>query len=275
MTMRRAFLLALTAVALSACATTEQGLSKPDPKLASIVANPARTATAIARDPARRPLQTLTYFGLKPNMSVVELWPGLGYWTEILGPYLRDRGRYYVAQPINSGEFEDRAAAGWQKRVDQQRTPLGLGDINVTHLGPRSFDIAPAGTVDLVLTFRNLHNWMSDGIAADVFASVFRALKPGGILAIEEHRARTDVPQDPKASNGYVREDYTIALARAAGFEFVSSSEINANPRDTKDWVEGVWTLPPTLTQGDKDRARYLAIGEADNFLLKFRKPRR
>jgi predicted methyltransferase len=273
--MRRFILLACSALMLSSCATSGDVIRKPDPVLAGIIANPARTSAAIARDPARRPLETLTWSGLGPGMTVVELWPGAGYWTEILGPYLRARGRYYVANPINSGEFEDRAAAAWQKRVDQQREPLGIGAITVTRLGPGNFEIAPVGTVDLVLTFRNLHNWMSDGIAAEVFAAGFRALKPGGILAIGEHRGRTDQPQDPKAVSGYVREDYTIELARAAGFEFAGSSEINANPRDTKDWPDGVWTLPPTLMQGDKDRERYLAIGEADNFLLKFRKPKR
>jgi len=128
--------------------------------------------------------------------------------------------------------------------------------------------------VDLVLTFRNLHNWMYGGYAEQALAASFKALKPGGILGIEEHRGPTDKPQDPKADNGYVREDYTIALAKKAGFVPDGSSEINANPKDTKDWVDGVWTLPPTLSQGEKDRARYLAVGEADNFVLKFRKPK-
>jgi predicted methyltransferase len=114
---------------------------------------------------------------------------------------------------------------------------------------------------------------MGDGYAEQTLAACFTALKPGGILGMEEHRGRKDRPQDPKAENGYVREDYTIALAKRAGFKLIGSSEINANPRDTKDWVDGVWTLPPTLSQGDKDRERYIAIGEADNFVLKFRKP--
>jgi len=145
----------------------------------------------------------------------------------------------------------------------------------VTTLGRDHFDIAPPASADLVLTFRNLHNWMDDGYAQQALAACLRALKPGGVLGVEEHRAGNDRPQDPKGSNGYVREDYTIALARKVGFELLASSEINANPRDTKDWVDGVWTLPPTLSQGDKDRARYLAVGEADNFVLKFRKPTR
>jgi predicted methyltransferase len=141
-------------------------------------------------------------------------------------------------------------------------------------LGKGHFDVAPSGSADLVLTFRNLHNWMEDGYADEALAASFKALKPGGILGIEEHRGRNDQAQDPKAKSGYVRQDFTIALAKKAGFEYVGASEINANPRDTKDWADGVWTLPPTLSQGDKDRAKYVAIGEADNYVLKFRKPR-
>jgi len=125
-----------------------------------------------------------------------------------------------------------------------------------------------------VLTFRNLHNWMEGGYAEDMLRAAFRALKPGGILGVEAHRGRTDRPQDPKAADGYVREDYAIALAEKAGFRLAGKSEINANPRDTKDWVDGVWTLPPTLSQKEKDRDRYVAVGEADNFVLKFVKPR-
>jgi len=124
-----------------------------------------------------------------------------------------------------------------------------------------------------VLTFRNLHNWMDGGYVDEALAAIFKALKPGGILGIEDHRGRNDKPQDPKAASGYVREDYAIALAKKAGFVLAAKSEIDANPKDTKDWVDGVWTLPPTLSQGEKDRAKYLAVGEADNFVLKFKKP--
>ena len=148
-----------------------------------------------------------------------------------------------------------------------------MGTIHETMLGAGHFDIAPAGSADLVMTFRNLHNFMNDGYAEEALAACFKALKPGGILGIEEHRGSNSVPQDPKAKSGYVRQDYTIALAKKAGFVLIGSSEINANPRDTKDWPDGVWTLPPTLSQGDKDRAKYVAIGEADNFVLKFQKP--
>jgi predicted methyltransferase len=242
-----------------------------DPTLVSAVASPARSQSAVARDPIRHPVEELTFFGLTPTMTVVELWPGGGYWTDILGPYLAAHGHYYIALPAPGDAEEDAGVKKLRARIDSEKGRLG--DVNETTLGPRHFDIAPPGSADLVLTFRNLHNWMDGGYAIEALASVFQALKPGGILGIEEHRGRNDKPQDPKAKNGYVREDYTIELAKKAGFEFVGSSEINANPRDTKDWVDGVWTLPPTLSQGDKDRARYVAIGEADNYVLKFRKP--
>jgi predicted methyltransferase len=242
-----------------------------DPALAALVANPAREPRFVARDAARHPVEELTFFGLRPSLTVVELWPGGGYWTEILGPYLAKQGRYFVALPLPGNAEEDAGVARWRSRVAAQQGRLG--DIAETTLGPGHFEIAPAGSADLVLTFRNIHNWMEAGYVDDVLAACYKALKPGGILGVEGHRGRTDQPQDPKAPTGYVREDYAIALAKKAGFELVGSSEIDANPKDTKDWVDGVWTLPPTLSQGDKDRARYVAIGEADNFVLKFRKP--
>jgi len=245
----------------------------PDPGLLAAVADPGRTATYVARDPARHPAEELASFGIKPNMTVVELWPGGGYWTEILGAYLaKGGGTYYVALNAPGDAEEDKGTERWRTRMAAQKDHLGV--IHETMLGPKNMDIAPAGSADMVLTFRNLHNWMDGGYADEVLAAAFKALKPGGILGVEEHRGRNDKPQDPKAKDGYVRQDYTVALAKKAGFVLIGSSEINANPKDTKDWVDGVWTLPPTLSQGDKDRAKYVAIGEADNFVLKFQKPK-
>jgi len=243
----------------------------PDPALVAAVSDPARSANFVARDKARHPIEELTFFGIRPNMTVVELWPGGGYWTEILGPYLAKGGTYYAAVNAPGDAGEDKIVARWRERVAAQKDRLGT--IHETILGAGRFDIAPPGSADLVVTFRNLHNWMDGGYADKALAACFTALKPGGIFAIEEHRGRADRPQDPKAESGYVREDYAIELAKKAGFVLVAKSEINANPKDTKDWVDGVWTLPPTLSQGDKDRAKYEAIGEADNFVLKFRKP--
>jgi predicted methyltransferase len=244
---------------------------KTDPQLTVMIASPDRTATFKARDAVRHPAEELTFFGLKSNMTVVELWPGSGYWSEILGPYLSASGKYYVAQPPPGDKEEDEGIAKWRARMAGHKDLVGK--FTETTLGKDHFDIAPPNSADLVVTFRNLHNWVNSGYADAALAACFRALKPGGILGVEDHRGRTDKPQDPKAESGYLREDFAIALAKKAGFELVASSEINANPKDTKDWVDGVWTLPPTLSQGDKDRARYMAIGEADNFVLKFRKP--
>jgi predicted methyltransferase len=244
----------------------------PDPALIAAVSDPARTAAFVARDKARHPAEELAFFGIAPNMTVVELWPGGGYWTEIMGPYLAKGGTYYASLNAPGDKEEDAGVQRWRARVAAQKDRLGT--IHETMIGAGHFDIAPPGSADLIVTFRNLHNVMEDGSADQALAAAFKALKPGGILGIEEHRGRNDKPQDPKAKDGYVREDYAIALAKKAGFVLVGSSEINANPKDTKDWVDGVWTLPPTLSQKDKDREKYIAVGEADNFVLKFQKPK-
>ena len=246
-------------------------VTQVDPALAAAIAAGHRSPEFVARDSARHPAEELTFFGLKPTMTVVEVWPGGGYWTEILAPYLAAHGKYYVALPVSNAAEESRGVVHWRERL---ATHANLyTKIGETALGAEHFTIAPPGSADLVLTFRNLHNWMNAGFAAEALAAAFRALKPGGLLGVEAHRGRSDRPQDPKAASGYVREDYAIGLARDAGFELVGGSELNANPKDTKEWPEGVWTLPPTLQLGDKDRAKYLAIGEADNFVLLFRKP--
>jgi predicted methyltransferase len=256
-----------------AAVATAVAAGASDPALAKAVADPARTPKYAARDQFRHPIEELTFFGLKPKMTVVELWPGGGYWTEILGPYLKPAGYYYAAVTVRGeGQEEDTTTAAWRTRIEQQKDRYGR--ITITGLGKGHYDVAPPGSADLIVTFRNLHNWMDGGYADEALKGIYTALKPGGILGIEDHRGRDDRPQDPKAKSGYVRQDYTIALARKAGFELVAASEIDANPKDTKDWPDGVWTLPPTLSQGDKDREKYLAIGEADNFVLKFRKPR-
>jgi predicted methyltransferase len=262
--------IAATLVALTHCLTA--AASTPDAALAAAVADPARSANFVARDKARHPAEELAFFGIRPQMTVVELWPGGGYWTEILGPYLAKGGTYYVAQPASGNAEEDKGVERWRSKVAAQKERFGT--IKETTLGAGHMDLAPPGSADLVLTFRNLHNWMDAGFADEALAACFTALKPGGILGIEEHRGSNTKPQDPKGKDGYVRQDYAIALAKKAGFVLVGSSEINANPKDTKEWVDGVWTLPPTLSQGEKDRDRYLAVGEADNFVLKFRKPK-
>jgi predicted methyltransferase len=264
--------LAAAALAASSIITATAAVdTKADPALIKAVADPARKPEQVARDKVRHPVEELTFFGLKPNMTVVELWPGGGYWTDILGPYLAKSGHYYVSVNAPGDAEEDAVVAKFQTRIAAEKDRLG--PLKVTVLGPGHFNIAPPGSADLVLTFRNLHNWMDGGFTDEALAAVFKSLKPGGVFGIEEHRGRNDVPQDPKGENGYVREDYTLALLKKAGFEYVGKSEINANPRDTKDYPKGVWTLPPSYAEGDKDKAKYTAIGEADNYVLKFRKP--
>jgi predicted methyltransferase len=271
--------LCATLSGLAAAADTKQAavaataqMQAPDQGLAKAVADPARTPKFVARDRFRHPGEELAFFGVKPNMTVVEVWPGGGYWTEILGPYLKSSGHYYAAVTVRGeSKEEDTTTAAWRTRIEQQKDRYGT--VTITGLGKGHYDVAPPGSVDLIVTFRNFHNWMDGGYADEALKGMYTALKPGGILGIEDHRGRDDKPQDPKAKSGYVRQDYTIDLARKAGFEFVGASEINANPKDTKEYPEGVWTLPPTLALGDKDREKYLAIGESDNYVLKFRKP--
>jgi predicted methyltransferase len=231
-----------------------------------------------ARNAQRHPVETLEFFGLRPDQTVVELSPGAGGWyTEILAPYLRERGKLYAAgfeSDPPEGPGRDYMLQGRQKFADKLASRPDLYDrVVVTELGPRRQQIAPDGSADLVLTFRNVHGWMSGGFADKVFAAAYRALKPGGVLGVVEHRARADKPQDPQAKSGYVREDVVIELAEAAGFKLDGRSEINANPKDTTDHPSGVWTLPPTLRLGEKDRDKYLAIGESDRMTLRFRKP--
>jgi predicted methyltransferase len=253
----------LTAALLAALPLS--GALAKDAALAKAVANEHRSPTLVERDKSRHPQEVLEFAGIKPTMTVVEVSPGGGYWTEILGPYLKDKGTYYTA-------LSARAMENWNKKLADNKA--NWGDVKVTEFGKDKYDIAPAGSADLVITSRNVHNWMGQGFSEEAFGAFYKALKPGGVLSVEEHRAPADQPQDPKAANGYVREDHTIALAEKAGFKLVSRSEALANPKDTKDWPKGVWTLPPTLQLGEQDRAKYQAIGEADNFLLKFQKPK-
>lgn len=237
--------------------------------LSQAVQSPNRTPKFVARDPARHPVAELSFFGVTPSSTVVEIWPGGGYWTEILAPYLKEQGHLDVALPAGEPD-EVKSAVALRKRLEAD--PSVYGGITFTQLGVSTFDIAPPGSADFVLTFRNIHNWMAEGFAERAFAAFYKALKPGGILGIEEHRGDPSSPQDPKAESGYVRQDYTIGLAKAAGFHLVGTSEINANPKDTRNWPKGVWTLPPAYALGAVDRAKYAAIGEADNFVLKFQK---
>jgi len=247
--------------------------AKAGDKLNNIVNGDHRTPAYKARDQYRHPLETLKFFGIKDNMTVVEIFPGGGWYSEILAPYLKDKGSFYAAHnnPNSKREFARKSAARFKAKMAANKV---YSKVNITVLEPPAkTEIAPPGTADAVLTFRNIHNWMNGGYADDVFAAMYKALKPGGILGVVEHRGNPNTKQDPKARSGYVNQAYAVQLAENAGFQFVASSEINANPKDTKDHPKGVWTLPPSLAMQDNDRQKYLAIGESDRFTLKFMKP--
>ncbi|MBA2410002.1 MAG: class I SAM-dependent methyltransferase [Gammaproteobacteria bacterium] len=229
----------------------------------------------MARDQYRHPAQTLRFLGLKPEMTVVEIWPSEGWYTEILAPATRPRGIYY--------------AAGWRKEVHTGFTekletrPDVYDHVVVTELSvPERTTIAPPGTADMVLTFRNVHNWMQGDYAQEMFRVFYRTLRPDGILGLVEHRARPGASIKAMKASGYVTERHVIGLAEQAGFVLEAKSEINANPKDTTDHPAGVWTLPPTLQLCEEmdagpDRKRclkkYGAIGESDRMTLRFRKP--
>ncbi len=233
--------------------------------LAACIAGPWRSARNVARDRYRHPAAVLGFFGVTARRRVLEIEPGGGYWTEILAPYLKRQGRYIAALPSAGAE----ARAADQRFLAKLAANPGLyGEVEVTGL-----DVPPlraAGSVDMVLSFRNLHDWMADGTAAAKLAAVHAVLRPGGVFGIEDHRAAATAPQDPRATSGYVREDYAAGLIERAGFRLTGRSEVGANPRDTKDYPKGVWTLPPSLAAGAADRARYLAIGESDRWTMRF-----
>ncbi|MCA9581269.1 MAG: class I SAM-dependent methyltransferase [Myxococcales bacterium] len=239
--------------------------------MAAALKGPQRSEENRARDPYRHPAETLAFFGLAPHMTVVEIRPGGGWYAEILAPALKEKGKYVAAVPSADGK----RAKYRQRFIDMQAERadvLGAAEI-VTFDPPTPIDLGPDGSADMVLTFRNTHNWIGDGGEKEAYAAFFRVLKPGGILGVVQHRA--DDGADPKqsAKKGYVPESYVIEVAQAAGFRLVDRSDINRNPKDTHDHPEGVWTLPPVLRLGDTDRAKYEAIGESDRMTLKFEKP--
>jgi predicted methyltransferase len=266
----KAILLVALALGLAAAAPARAG----DAQLQALAQGSHRTPANVARDKFRHPVQVLQFFGLTDTMTAVEILPGgAAYWTEIMAPYLRDRGVYYAALAEDTTDYEPARRGNAAFRAKVANDPARYGKVRMTTFAADRHAIAPPGTADLVVTFRNLHNWMERGEADAALATFYKALKPGGVLGIVDHRGRTDAPQDPAAKSGYVRQDYAIALAEKAGFRFEAASEVKANPKDTKDYAVGVWALPPTWREGDKDRARYAAIGESDRFTLKFVKP--
>jgi len=247
----------------------EHKASKSD-VLMKAISGAHRSEKNKARDVYRNPKETLEFFGLQSDMTVVEITPGGGWYTEILAPTLKGSGKLYGAHYPDTGE--DNYYSNSRKNLEKKLAsdPV-FSEVELTNFVPRvESELAPAGTADMVLTFRNLHNWKDAGVE-QAFRDAYKALKKGGILGVVEHR----LPKggNPEKSYGYVSESKTIDQAKAAGFELVATSEINANPKDTALHPKGVWTLPPVLRLGDKDREKYLAIGESDRMTLKFVKP--
>ncbi len=242
--------------------------------LQSLINGEHRSAANIARNESRHPIETLEFFGLRPDMTVIEILPSTGWYAEIIAPYLRDNGKYYAAHfsPNASLAYMPRILGVFEEKISNE--PELYGRVTVRHLNPpHEVVIAPPESADMALTFRNVHNWIMAGQEHEFFASFYAALKPGGILGVVEHRARPGSSMEVMETSGYVTEDYVKEVAAAAGFEFVESSEINANPKDSTDHPEGVWSLPPTFQMGEQNRARFAEIGESDRMTLKFIKP--
>ncbi|WP_371376055.1 class I SAM-dependent methyltransferase [Thalassotalea aquiviva] len=240
--------------------------------LTQAVSGDHRSAQNKARDVYRNPIETLTFFGFKSDMTVVEIAPGGGWYTEILAPALKGNGTLYAAHYPDTGE--DNYYSRSRKRLEAKLAADEIySEVKLTNFIPKTQnDLAPQGSADLVLTFRNLHNWGQSGVE-QVFLDAFKALKPGGVLGVVEHRMPAEQDFEANKSSGYFPVAMAIELAEAAGFTLAASSEINANPKDTASHPKGVWTLPPVLRLGEKDKEKYLAIGESDRMTLKFVKP--
>lgn len=259
----------LTALCLSAVlvATPVAILSAdaaPSPQIAAAVAAPTRTPDNVARDRYRHPAETLAFFGVQPGQTILEYNPSGGWYTETLAPFTHGHGTFYAAQPAGRGY--DALAAKFAA------APATYGAVKLV---PWPAEAAvPAGSVDTILTFRNIHNMVMGGTAEANFKRFFDLLKPGGVLGIVDHRLPENRDSAVEKTSGYLKLSTVRRLAEGAGFVLEAQSEVNANPRDTADWPQGVWTLPPTYRLGDVDRAKYTAIGESDRMTLRFRKPR-
>ncbi len=262
------YLLVAAAISLVAPAAIVQA-AKADPAIEAAIADPRRSEANRARDQYRHPSETLAFFEVKAGQTVVEFYPGGGWYSEILAPALKGNGRY-VALPAGSERSMAGAKALFEKNKDW------FGPVEIVPFSPTEPSTFPPGTADRVLTFRNVHNQImaGDAVAAKAFADFFAALKPGGILGVVDHRLPEEMDSALEKKSGYLKRSTIIRLATAAGFELAGESPVNANPKDTHDWPDGVWTLPPTYRLGDVDRAKYQAIGESDRMTLKFVKPK-
>jgi predicted methyltransferase len=259
---------------IAGCATTTPSRETTANALDVDLAGSQRSAADRARDQYRHPKQTLLFFGIRPGMRVLQVWPETGWYTEIIAPLLQARGVGYVAvviAPDPGSRFLEARLAGYHRLLASR--PDLYGGVRVVTFPLNGADVLQPGSVDMVVSFGDLHEWMALGDAQQALATIYRALAPGGVFGVVDNRGNPAVPQDARARNGYVRQDYAIRLIETTGFRLVASSEVNANPKDTRNYPAGVWTLPPDYRLGNIDRARYEAIGESDRFTLKFVKP--
>ena len=264
----------LLAIMLTGC--QEPNDSAPiDERLTAVINGEHRQAANHARDQYRHPQETLSFFGVTSDMTIIEVWPGAGWYTEILAPWIKQGGGTFIAagfspdaQPEYRQKIQLRYEALLAKQPDlyDQVVYAGLGE--EVHC-----DVTEAGSVDAVLTFRNAHNWVKGGHEKDMFKTFYRLLRPGGVLGITDHRALPGTDLAIMKKSGYLTQDLVISLAKEAGFVLEESSEINANALDDTDHPKGVWSLPPMLRSEDEGRAEYIAIGESDRMTLRFRKP--
>lgn len=238
----------------------------------SVLAGSWRSSAHRARDGYRHPQATLQFFGVGPGQTVIEITPGGGWYSEVLAPLLRDNGHYIAAVAAAPKDRESRRDESTLKRKFLS-APAQYAHAVVREFDPQAPVFGAPGSADRVLTFRNVHNWVVADTAPAMFRAFFAVLRPGGVLGVVEHRAAAHATLDAVKGSGYLPTEYVVQLATAAGFELVDSSEVNANPRDTKDYAQGVWTLPPTYALGAQDKARYAAIGESDRMTLRFVKP--
>lgn len=262
------FALVSSGMAIADCRATADRISMA-------AAGEHRSAANIARNQYRHPVETLTFFGIEDGMTVMEIWPGGGWYTEILAPVMRGHGKLIIAtwDPDVEGQASYRYELPKKMKHTFAEFPQVYDQVGVEYFSPpESPSLGQADSVDAILTFRNTHGWIGSGVAQDIFNEFSRVLKKGGILGVVQHRAKTGSDPKETAKQGYVSEEAVKALAAAAGLEFEASSEINANPKDSRDHPEGVWTLPPGLSLGDKDKEKYLAVGESDRMTLRFRK---
>jgi predicted methyltransferase len=258
---------------MAGCATTTGSRETTASALDGILAGSQRTVADRGRDSYRHPKQTLLFFGIRPGMRVLQVWPETGWYTKIIAPLLQPDGHFVAAviAPDPGSRFLQARLAAYRGLLASR--PDLYGTARVVTFPLNGGDVLPPGSVDMVLSFGDLHEWMAAGDAQQALTTIYQALAPGGVLGVVDNRGDPGVPQDLRAKNGYVRQDYAIRLIEGAGFRLVASSEVNANPRDTKNYPAGVWTLPPDYRLGNIDRAQYAAIGESDRFTLKFVKP--